>query len=362
MIVDAHLHAFPHMGGASGYPDAASHLAMQQAKIRSWWGRMLTSETDERYIPLPGEDVGFRAGRFGRYYWTKHGRPCWLQRFPLTMEEMEWSAERMVANMDAIGVDAGLLQAGYMNIDYCREYFQECVRRFPGRLYASVSIDYDIRKDEAHRRGELGKLARAVREAGARALYQGYPKGQEIDDSRFDPFWRTLCELGTPHILLTGFEPVRQYLDSLQRLARVIRRFPDLTLVIGHLGGNVRPASHPGYTATPDELMPLLQTRNVHFEVGYVLAYEHPDSWGAAYEYPYPEHERLIRRVYEAVGADRLLWGSDMPNVERTCTYRQCLDLVRLHCGFLSPGEKRQVLGANAAALFKIDATREAQE
>ncbi|HNT88270.1 MAG TPA: tyrosine-type recombinase/integrase, partial [Candidatus Hydrogenedentes bacterium] len=44
------------------------------------------------------------------------------------------------------------------------------------------------------------------------------------------------------------------------------------------------------------------------------------------------------------LGADRLVWGSDMPNVERFCTYKQSLDYVRRYCPFLTEREKRQLL------------------
>lgn len=361
MIIDAHAHAFPHFAGASGHADAPTHLAMQQRRIHTWWGRMVSSTMDERFMPLPDEDVGFRVGKFGRYYWTKNGRECWLQRFPLSMEEMEWSPERMVAHMDSVGVDVGVLQAGYMEINFCMEYFDDCVKRFPGRFVSTITTDYDSRKSDVHLQGEIRKLRTWVRDRGVRGVYQGYPKaGLPIDDERFDPFWAALSDLDVPHILLTGFEPHQRYLDSLARLERVRLKFPGVKIVIGHLGGNARHPSHPGFTDTPNELLKLLERPNTYFEVGYVLAFENREVWGRDYEYPYPRHNEIIRKVYEAVGAEKLLWGSDMPNIERSCTYLQCLDLVRLHCDFLSPREKELVLCDNAAALFRIPTTKSA--
>jgi predicted TIM-barrel fold metal-dependent hydrolase len=53
-------------------------------------------------------------------------------------------------------------------------------------------------------------------------------------------------------------------------------------------------------------------------------------------------------------GASKLVWGSDMPNVERFCTYRQSVDYVRRHCGFLSAAEKDLVLGGNIARMLGI--------
>jgi len=357
MIIDAHAHVFPHFVGASGYKDPSTHLMMQQAKVHTWWGRMVTSTMDEQYMPMPGEEVGFRVGKYGRYYWTKNGRECWLQRFPPIMEEMEWPPERMVAFMDSVGVDVAVLQAGYMEMNYCRRYFAECIKKWPGRFVGTVTVDYDIQKGEDYRRAELQKIQDSVLELNMRGVYQGYPKGQEIDDRQFDPFWRELSELGIPHIFLTGFQPKNDYLDSLGRIARVLEKFPDLKIVIGHLGGNVRDRSNPNYTNTPEELMEILRMKNVYFEVGYVLAYENWDVWGNDYKYPYPLHTQLVKKIYDEIGAERMLWASDMPNLYRTCTYLQCLDLVRLHFDFLSPEEKEMVLWKNAAKLFGIKIT-----
>ena len=354
MIIDAHAHVFPHFGGASGYPDARAHLAIQQAKVQTWWGRMVSSTLDEQYLPLPGEGVDFKVGRYGRYRWTKKGEDCWLQRFPPIMDEMEWPAERMVAFMDSVGVDVAVLQAGYMEMNYCREYFFHSIQNWPGRFVGTVTVDYDMNKSDDYRKAELRKLRQSVLERNMRGVYQGYPKGQPIDDRGFDPFWRELSDLGIPHIFLTGFQPKGDYLDSLERIAIVLERFPDLKIVIGHLGGNVRPASHPDYTHSPEELMKVLKKRNAYFEVGYVLAFENWEVWGQDYEYPFPLHTLFIKRIYEEIGAERLLWGSDMPNIYRTCTYLQCLDLVRLHFDFLAPGEKDLILGKNAARVFGI--------
>ena len=61
-----------------------------------------------------------------------------------------------------------------------------------------------------------------------------------------------------------------------------------------------------------------------------------PITWGGVWEYPYPEAQDLIRQMRDLFGASKLVWGSDMPNLERFCTYRQCVDYVRKHCPFLT--------------------------
>jgi len=354
MIIDVHAHVFPHHGTAAGYENVETHLMMQQSLIEKLWGRMVSNTLDENYMPLPGEDVNFRVGKYGRYYWTKHGKECWFQRYPVIMAEMEWPPEHTIACMDATGVDKVVLQSGYMEINYCREYFADCVKKWPDRFIGTVTIDYDIEKSDEYRKGELEKLRHAVHNLGIRGVFQGYNREQKADDGGFDPFWAEMSNLKIPHFFWTGFMPKKGYLDSLERIEKVLKKFPDLIGIIGHLGGNIRHPANPNYTDVPSELFNLLKLPNFYFEVGYVLAYENWELWKENYEYPYPLHTKVIKRVYEEVGAEKLLWGSDIPNIYRTCTYQQCLDLVRLHFDFLTQEEKSLVLGGNAAKLFRV--------
>ena len=77
-----------------------------------------------------------------------------------------------------------------------------------------------------------------------------------------------------------------------------------------------------------------------------------PIFQGAIWEYPYVEAQPIIREYYERLGPDRLAWASDMPNVERHCTYRQSLDYLRLHCDFIPPDDMAKICGGNIARLF----------
>jgi len=354
MIIDVHAHAFPHQGGTCGYEDTKTHVMMQQDFIAPLWGRLVSSTLDEKYIPCPGEDVNFKVGKYGRYYWNKYGKECWIQRYPTMMVEMEWTPEQMIAFMDTERVDKAVLQAVYMKANYCRKYLADCVKRWPNRFIGTVTIDYDIEKSEEHRQGELKKLRDSVHNDGMQGVFQGYPREQKADDERFEPFWAEMANLKIPHFFFIGFMPKQRYLESIEQIARVLKKFPDVNGIIGHLGGNIKPPSDPDYTDTPSELLNLLKLPNVYFEVGYVLAYENWAVWKENYEYPYPLHTKLIKRIYDEVGAEKLLFGSDMPNTYRTCTYKQCLDLVRLHFDFLNEEGKSLVLGGNAVKLFRV--------
>jgi len=98
--------------------------------------------------------------------------------------------------------------------------------------------------------------------------------------------------------------------------------------------------------SVPPEAWKILSAPNVMFEV--VL----PIFQGAIYEYPFVETHPIVREYYERFGPDRLAWGSDMPNVERHCTYKQSLDYLRFHCDFIPPDEMAKICGGNVARMF----------
>jgi len=50
-----------------------------------------------------------------------------------------------------------------------------------------------------------------------------------------------------------------------------------------------------------------------------------------------------LRRIYDAYGPRRMLWGSDLSRLKGT--YKQCLDLFQHELDFLSEDDKEWILG-----------------
>ena len=78
----------------------------------------------------------------------------------------------------------------------------------------------------------------------------------------------------------------------------------------------------------------------------------YPIGWGGKMEYPYPRAVAHARQLIETYGVDRFLWGSDMPNVARYCTFRQSLTYIADHAPFLSDADRRKLFRDNALALY----------
>jgi predicted TIM-barrel fold metal-dependent hydrolase len=123
---------------------------------------------------------------------------------------------------------------------------------------------------------------------------------------------------------------------ALESVDRMCSKFPETHVVIDHLArigmlGEVR-----------DEdviaLCRLARHKNVYVKVSafYALGQK---------RYPYVDLSGLIRRVYEAFGAARLMWGSDSPfQLQDGHTYTGSIELVHDKLSFLSDDDRDWLL------------------
>ena len=66
--------------------------------------------------------------------------------------------------------------------------------------------------------------------------------------------------------------------------------------------------------------------------------------------FPYRDIQPYLQRIYEAFGARRLLWGSDITRLRGT--YHECLSLFQEELDFLSADDKEWILGKTAAGVL----------
>ena len=63
----------------------------------------------------------------------------------------------------------------------------------------------------------------------------------------------------------------------------------------------------------------------------------------------------VLEAMRREVGAEWLLWGTDMPFQNRFCTYRQSRTYLERHARDLfSPSEMAALMGGNAARLLRL--------
>jgi L-fuconolactonase len=128
-------------------------------------------------------------------------------------------------------------------------------------------------------------------------------------------------------------------------LERIARGFPDLSLIVDHVGLFSVAMLDPGYGDTfagLDGLLALAGHEHVSVKLTSLPllsreAYPHADVW------PH------VHRVIDAFGPDRLMWGSDQTVFDHD--YGETIDVIRA-TPELSEDEKAQILGASLRQIW----------
>jgi predicted TIM-barrel fold metal-dependent hydrolase len=244
------------------------------------------------------------------------------------------TAEEILAVMERHGVAfTVLVQVRYYGWD--NRYVADCLRRYPGRFAAQGLIDP---RDPA----APERLSEWVKEHGfaGMRLSPSYDREAEwLDSAASDPLWRRAAALGAIFNFL-----IRE--EQLPQLERMAERHPEVPVVVDHMG-------YPDITrdSPAENLLRLARLPNVTVKV--TEFYNHSRSR----EYPYADVLPVVRRVYDAFGPRRLMWGTGFVRGETVgrIPYGKELELIREHVPFFTPEDREWVLGRTALSLWRFE-------
>ena len=361
MIIDCHAHVFENWHGACGHPSVAIHLKYLQKNLTRPAARTFRLRDGKHVEPtmlLRGavntwaglNDVGFRVGPYGRLEFSHEGEEYAIQYMPVGMQRIEAPPALMIAQMTYAGIDHCVLQAGG-GYGAMNDYNAFAQHQHPDRFTALLNIDEAL----ADRADVLNEVDRAHNLLGLKGVYYAHDHSRHgydrnLDHPAFAPFWEKIAGYGLPVFIELSATPHydrSSYIGNLMAFDRVMRRHASLRFVLV-MGPPVAYFSRAGRWDFPPEVLAAYRRDNLLIEIMF------PITWGGVWDYPYAEAQDLICHMRDLFGASRLVWGSDMPNVERFCTYRQSLDYVRRYCAFFSAEEKDAVLGGNVRELLAI--------
>ncbi len=365
MIVDSHAHIFENWSGACGLASREEHWRYIQKNLTRPAAKIYRfadgAEGDASALFNAGDnsweglrnDINFRVGPYGRIEFTVHGEDWYVQYMPVAMASIESSPEFLITQMNAAGVNHCVLQAGF-TYGYMNDYNALAQRQFPTRFSGLAHVDEPM-ADSAY---WMSECARAFEKLSLQGLYYQldsfarYGFEHWFDDARYDEFWEQLASFNVPVFIEFSAIPNydrESYLAVLQRFGNLLELHKSIRWLLV-MSPPVQHFAENGVFLFSDEAQRVYRHDNTQLELCY------PISWGGTWDYPYPEAQSLIRDLRDKFGAGKLIWGSDMPNVERFCTYRQSIDYIRRHCDFLSAEELDRILGGNVKELVGIGA------
>jgi predicted TIM-barrel fold metal-dependent hydrolase len=240
-----------------------------------------------------------------------------------------FSAEEMLAEMDAIGVERAVIVppavVGFQNATAL-----EAAARYPRRF--SVMGLFDLGSVDAMDQLE-GWLAQPGM-IGIRTTTTLFPG--PLDDLAVDWYWSACERLGIPVAV--------HVFGKTEMLKSVAERHPGLALIIDHLGAVSGATTIEETFAGLDHLLALARHARVAVKV--------TAAPGRSKEpYPHKDVQPYIRRIYDAFGPRRMLSCADLTTLRTP--YSECLGLFTNELDFLSTEDKDWILGKAAAEALR---------
>lgn len=262
-------------------------------------------------------------------------------RYPLAegfrkedMAPPSFTAEELQQHMKPVGVNrVVLIQMSFYEFD--NSYMLDKMKEYPG-MFSGVAV---IDSEAPHPDREIVRL----KKLGVRG-FRIRPQTKNVDEWLDSDGMHTMFATGAREKLnmCCLINP-----NAIPALDRMCRDFPDTPVVIDHF-------ARVGITGTidPDELKLLCdlarhQNLTVKISAYYALGKKKP---------PYRDLIPMIRQVYNAYGAKRLMWASDSPfQVVNGHTYKASIDLVKNDLDFANDDDKEWLLRKTAERVFFQD-------
>jgi predicted TIM-barrel fold metal-dependent hydrolase len=243
------------------------------------------------------------------------------------------TGDETVAAMDRLGIDGAIFISAFSLYGYDATYAVEVQRKHPGRF----AIVKPVNPDDPAVADQIAEWRKQPGAAGVRVIVTKEP-GRNPSDAGLDRVLRAAVKHDFPvNILCWG---------NLERGTAVIDRHPDTRFIIGHLGilQPRTPPAPPQPWADLPKVLELAKRRNAVIKVsGACTLSQKP--------YPFPDIWDPLRRIFDAWGIDRCLWGTDWTRAFAVVNYEQAVKPF-LETKRLSDSERAMLMGGACAKAY----------
>ena len=235
-----------------------------------------------------------------------------------------FTAEELLAEMDAAGVDAAAIHPPVSWDPGSNELAIDAARRWPDRFAVLGQVPLDRPEESKARLERWRELPGMV---GLRYPLVLPEQRTWHADGTMDWLWPEAERLG-----LSVATMAWRFLPLFRSIAE---RHPELRLIIDHLG-LVRSAQDDAAFADLDELLALAALPNVAVKATGAPGY-------STAPYPFRNIHDGLRRIFDAFGPRRFFWGTDITRMP--CSYRECVTMFTEELPWLSGRDLELVMG-----------------
>ena len=231
----------------------------------------------------------------------------------------------LLREMSAAGVDRAVLVPPYIDCER-NDLVLAAAQQYPDHFAVMGRLDTGAP-------GARAQIANWRAQAGMRGMRCSFNRKElaaPMVDGRLDWLWREAEQAGVPIMALVPH-------TLLPVIDRIAEHHPALKLALCHF-------SLPNDTVDAeafrdfDQLLLLAKRANVMVKASALPCYTRD-------VYPFASLHSYIRRVYDAFGPQRMMWGSDLSRLP--CAYSQCVTLFTAELPWLYGDDLDAIMGRN---------------
>jgi predicted TIM-barrel fold metal-dependent hydrolase len=294
----------------------------------------LKGRVDERF-KVRVEPYGIKRFADGSVY----------QFMPDYMADSCFEAETLIKCMDNQGIERAVVMQSL-----CLSFNEEvvkAVRRYPGRLAGAMIIeprDPGCLKDMEYWRQQGLRVMKLELSTGLGFSHPNLYPGFKLDSELGQLIWRKAAETGITVTIDPG--PIDSPGYQVEELHRIIPEYPELRMVICHLGfPEIGLNSNKTRYQRWQRMLSLAKYDNVWFDISAVPALFSQEG------YPYQAAINYLRELIDKYGADKPIWGSDIPGIWVYATYPQMVEMWS-NSTLLDQKEKELLFRENAQKAY----------
>lgn len=310
-IVDAHMHIYE--SKAQGHRNKANYQIWEYGSKPSQRFTQYGGDVEDALTAM--RDASYDHGVVVNLFAVAREKDAAVTRLPAELQGED--RKRAIADIEAT-MGERIRKSNQWVVDLCKEQ---------PKLTAFVSADpWALSPDEG-----VEHLRDMVENHGARGIkMHNVLQDFDANDERMHPIYRACIDLGIAVVAHSGPGRLGQTYAEPQAFAGVLRNFPDLKLVLAHMGGGAWKQTLEIANAFP----------NVRFDLCEVIGWVNASNA--------PNWEQFAKLILE-IGPHRVLGGTDFPWYDLDRTVGEIAGLPHL-----AWEQKEMILGENAIELFGL--------
>lgn len=262
-----------------------------------------------------------------------------FQMFPPEMGDTGVTPEALLKVMDAHGVEkAVLLQGNWLGFQ--NEYTYAAVKKYPSRFVGAATYDpfcINVEEIRKHLFDDLGfKIVKFELSNGSGLMANRPPVA--LDGEIMNGCYAHAQEKGLTVVLDIGRPGNLCW--QVDAVASVVEKYPQTTFVICHLLAPQRGDNELLKTA-----LSKLKKPNVYFDIAALAHNQKPEV------YPYPTAVEHLKTAKEIVGADKLMFGSDLPSTLARDSYQNLINYI-VNSGTFAKNELEDIFYNTAQKVY----------